>query len=106
VSTKSYIGINNCGQKGVSCDSTLNTGEESNMNIILTDKHHFQNALVPSLSYDNLEINNGSSASSTYANLHTLSDLDQINQTREHLLEYCKLDTFAMVKILEVLRSV
>ena len=63
-------------------------------------------ALVPSLSYDNLEINNGSSASSTYANLHTLSDLDQINQTRKHLLEYCKLDTFAMVKILEVLRSV
>ena len=63
-------------------------------------------ALVPSLSYDNLEINNGSSASSTYANLHTLSDLDQINQTRKNLLEYCKLDTFAMVKILEVLRSV
>ena len=63
-------------------------------------------ALVPSLSYDNLEINNGSSASSTYANLHTLSDLDQINQTRKHLLEYCKLDTFAMVKILEVLRLV
>ena len=63
-------------------------------------------ALVPSLSYDNLEINNGSSASSTYANLHTLSDLDQINQTRKNLLEYCKLDTFAMVKILEVLRLV
>jgi hypothetical protein len=63
-------------------------------------------ALVPSLSYDNLEINNGSSASSTYANLHTLSNLDQINQTRKHLLEYCKLDTFAMVKILEVLKSV
>ena len=63
-------------------------------------------ALVPSLSYENLEINNGSSASSTYANLHTLSNLDQINQTRKHLLEYCKLDTFAMVKILEVLRSV
>ena len=63
-------------------------------------------ALVPSLSYDNLEINNGSSASSTYANLHTLSDLDQINQTRKNLLEYCKLDTLAMVKILEVLRSV
>ena len=63
-------------------------------------------ALVPSLSYDNLEINNGSSASSTYANLHTLSNLDQINKTRKNLLEYCKLDTFAMVKILEVLRSV
>ena len=63
-------------------------------------------ALVPSLSYDNLEINNGSLASSTFANLHNISDLDQIHKTRKHLLEYCKLDTLAMVKILEVLRSV
>ena len=63
-------------------------------------------ALIPSISYDNLDINNGSLASSTFANLHNLSDLDQINKTRKHLLEYCKLDTLAMVKILEVLRSV
>ena len=60
----------------------------------------------PSISYGNLEINNGSLASFTFANLHNLSDLDQINKTRKHLLEYCKLDTLAMVKILEVLRSV
>ena len=63
-------------------------------------------ALVPSLSYDDLDINNGSLASSTFANLHTVSDLDQMKKTRKHLLKYCKLDTFAMVKILEVLRSV
>ncbi len=63
-------------------------------------------ALVPSLSYDDLDINNGSLASSTFANLHNVSDLDQIKKIRKHLLEYCKLDTFAMVKILEVLRSV
>ena len=63
-------------------------------------------ALVPSISYGNLEINNGSLASSTFANLHNISDLDQIHKTRKHLLEYCKLDTLAMVKILEVLRSV
>ncbi|MBR51405.1 MAG: hypothetical protein CMD58_02700, partial [Gammaproteobacteria bacterium] len=63
-------------------------------------------ALVPSLSYDNLEINNGALASSTFANLHNISDLDQINKTRKNLLEYCKLDTEAMVKILQVLRSV
>ena len=63
-------------------------------------------ALVPSLSYDDLDINNGSLASSTFANLHTVSDLDQMKKTRKHLLKYCKLDTFAMVKILEALRSV
>ena len=63
-------------------------------------------ALVPSLSYDDLDINNGSLASSIFANLHNISDLDQIKKTRKHLLEYCKLDTLAMVKILEVLRSV
>jgi len=63
-------------------------------------------SLVPSLSYDNLEINNGSLASSTFANLHNISDLDQIHITRKNLLEYCKLDTLAMVKILQVLRSV
>ena len=63
-------------------------------------------ALVASLSYDNLEINNGSLASSTFSNLHNISDLDQIHKIRKHLLEYCKLDTLAMVKILEVLRLV
>ena len=63
-------------------------------------------ALVPSLSYDDLEINNGSLASSTFANLHNVNNLDQMKKIRKHLLEYCKLDTFAMVKILEVLRSV
>lgn len=63
-------------------------------------------ALVPSLSYDNLEINNGSLASSTFANLHKISDLEQIHKTRKNLLEYCKLDTEAMVRILQILRSV
>lgn len=63
-------------------------------------------ALIPSLSYKNLEIDNGGLASSTFANFHNISDLDQISKTRKNLLEYCKLDTLAMLKILEILRSI
>lgn len=28
-----------------------------------------------------------------------------VKQTRHHILEYCKLDTLAMVKILDVLKN-
>ena len=63
-------------------------------------------ALVPSLSYDHLEINNGSLASSTFASIHNITNEEKVITTRKNLLEYCKRDTFAMVKILDVLRSV
>ena len=53
----------------------------------------------PTLDYHNLElIHNGSEAMSTFANLKNLSAYEQ-NFTRKRLLEYCKLDTYAMVKI-------
>jgi hypothetical protein len=58
-------------------------------------------ALVPELSYDELEINDGGLASIAFENLFTETDMIKIVETREHLLEYCKLDTMAMVKILE-----
>ena len=63
-------------------------------------------ALVPSLSYDHLEINNGSLASSTFTSIHNITNEKKVITTRKNLLEYCKRDTFAMVKILDVLRSV
>ena len=63
-------------------------------------------ALVPSLSYDDLEIGNGGLASETFANLHAIENLDKLDRIRKNLLEYCKRDTFAMVKILDVLRSI
>ena len=63
-------------------------------------------ALVPSLSYDHLEINNGSLASSTFASIHNITNEKKVITTRKNLLAYCKRDTFAMVKILDVLRSV
>lgn len=63
-------------------------------------------ALVPSLSYDHLEINNGGLASVSFSNIHTITSKERVNVIRQNLLEYCKMDTLAMVKILNVLRLV
>jgi hypothetical protein len=63
-------------------------------------------SLVPELSYDELEINEGGLASITFESLQTETDMMIIAETREQLLEYCKLDTLAMVKILEKLEMI
>lgn len=63
-------------------------------------------ALCPNdteLNYSSLDIHNGSMAMNAFANLH-LKRKDEIERTRKALLDYCKLDTLAMVKIWEVLR--
>jgi hypothetical protein len=62
-------------------------------------------ALVPELSYDNLEINEGGLASIAYESLQTETDLMFIAEIRQQLLEYCKLDTLGMVRILEKLET-
>ncbi|MBS1492733.1 MAG: DUF2779 domain-containing protein [Bacteroidetes bacterium] len=61
-------------------------------------------AMVPTMSYQNLAVNNGTAASNSF--LKFIKDglpTEQYIEFRKNLLEYCKLDTFAMVKILEVL---
>lgn len=60
-------------------------------------------SLVPELSYANLQIGNGGDASSAFYHLRDETDSKKIKVTREALLEYCGLDTLAMVKILEKL---
>ena len=57
--------------------------------------------LVPEMEdeYNNLEIQNGSEASQSFANLAKLSDKNEINTMRKNLIKYCELDTLAMVKI-------
>ncbi|MFZ1279287.1 MAG: DUF2779 domain-containing protein, partial [Ignavibacteriaceae bacterium] len=62
-------------------------------------------ALIPELSYKYLEINEGGLASIAFESLFHEMDLMRIADTRTNLLEYCKLDTFAMVKLLEKLES-
>ncbi len=62
-------------------------------------------ALLPEFSYSNLEIKDGSIASSTYSSMvQGLFTGDKIKSVKA-LLEYCKLDTLAMVKILDKLSS-
>ncbi len=62
-------------------------------------------ALIPELSYENLEINEGGLASVAFESLYYETDLMRIAEIRHNLLEYCKLDTYAMVKLLEKLES-
>jgi len=62
-------------------------------------------ALVPELSYDELTIGNGGDASAAFYNLGKTADEGNVENTRKALLEYCKLDTWAMVKLLGVLRN-
>ena len=61
-------------------------------------------ALVPSLSYSDLEIQEGSIAASAYGQM-IASDTPKPDKakTKEALLAYCQRDTEAMVRIFEVL---
>jgi hypothetical protein len=60
-------------------------------------------ALVPELVYSDLEVQNGNMACETFKTLKDLSTEEEKN-ARNALLAYCKLDTFAMVKILNELK--
>ncbi len=62
-------------------------------------------ALVPELSYNQLNIGSGRFAMAAFERLQTESDMFKIQETREALLSYCKMDTFAMVKLLEALEQ-
>lgn len=60
----------------------------------------------PSLDYHNLEgVHNGIEASGIFLAMQKMKK-EELQEWREHLLRYCELDTFAMVKILEKLREV
>lgn len=61
--------------------------------------------LCPDLRYDSLIIREGGMATITYEQLK-YQDEDTIRLQREHLLAYCKMDTLAMVRVLNALRLV
>ena len=63
--------------------------------------------LVPELSYTNLDIQEGDAASATYA-LLALRRIDQatdVETARKQLLDYCRQDTLAMVRLHDRLAS-
>jgi hypothetical protein len=49
-------------------------------------------------------VHNGGEAMSAFANMGKMSE-DEQKAYRDALLEYCKLDTLAMVKVLEKLKE-
>lgn len=63
-------------------------------------------ALVPELSYQNLAIQEGGTASNTFSAMVQGNFSGDVDQTRKDLLAYCELDTLAMVRILGRLREV
>jgi len=64
-------------------------------------------ALVPGLSYDHLGIQDGSEASVAFARmaLGEYADSEQARM-RDELRRYCKLDTFAMVRLHQRLEEI
>lgn len=64
-------------------------------------------ALCPELSYDGLEIANGQAAMDAYNDMcKTKNDPEKLATIRANLLQYCYLDTFGMVRIIEELRGI
>ena len=63
-------------------------------------------ALCPDLSYDDLEIKEGGTASRVFGQMLSGEFKGDVQLTRTHLLEYCKLDTWAMVKLLDKIHEV
>jgi hypothetical protein len=55
--------------------------------------------LVPSLSYDHLDVQDGTAAQRAFEKMISLPDGDRRSDIRDQLLEYCKLDTRAMQEI-------
>lgn len=63
--------------------------------------------LCPEIDYSDLDVNNGTMALNTWGGMVLDPSFNKdINETRQHLLNYCERDTFAMVKITEKLLSI
>jgi hypothetical protein len=62
-------------------------------------------ALVPELSYEGMEVSDGDMAVLAYKKMCNSTDSKEIKNIRKALLEYCKLDSLGMVKILKKLKE-
>jgi hypothetical protein len=63
-------------------------------------------ALVKDLSYNGLTISDGGMAMQAYEHLWVEKDADRVKEIRQQLLEYCKMDTWGMVRIVEELGKI
>jgi hypothetical protein len=62
-------------------------------------------AFVPELSYDELEISDGGMAMEAWHQMCAAQNAEELAAIRKNLLDYCALDTLAMVRLLEVLEK-
>ena len=58
---------------------------------------------LPHLSYQDLEIQQGSATMEVYKNLSTIEDEEEIILRRKEMLAYCKLDTLAVLELYNLL---
>ncbi|HKR05966.1 MAG TPA: DUF2779 domain-containing protein, partial [Bacteroidia bacterium] len=63
-------------------------------------------AVVSGLSYDNLEIGQGADASAAFLSLYNNRNKSDVEKIRINLKEYCRMDTYAMVKLFEFLEKI
>jgi hypothetical protein len=76
---------------------------------LMKGSHSIKNvlpALFPDFNHKNLAISDGTMAMGAFEQLQTESDIFKIAELRDNLLEYCRLDTLAMVKIFEFLEKI
>jgi hypothetical protein len=52
-----------------------------------------------------MEVSDGAMASDSWLKMITMEDTQEIEKARKALLEYCGLDTLAMVKILKKIKE-
>jgi hypothetical protein len=62
-------------------------------------------ALVPDLSYEGLSVADGQMAMLAWHEMGVTDDPERVAAIRRALLEYCRLDTWAMVRILDELKT-
>jgi hypothetical protein len=57
------------------------------------------------MGYDGMDITEGMMASNAYLQMFYSKNLAEIRKLRKALIEYCTLDTLAMVKLVEKLKD-
>jgi hypothetical protein len=62
-------------------------------------------SLVPGMTYQGMEISDGGMAMEGYFRMCAGGDPDETEKVRQALLEYCRMDTFGMVRLYEKLRE-
>lgn len=92
--------------KPILSKSTFLKGLQCDKHLYLYKNHYTWQDKVSELNYIGLDIADGTSASIAFEQLLEENDMIKIQETRDNLLAYCKLDTIAMVEILKFMFNI